>query len=114
VLAPDGVYLANVIDNPTRGEFMRAYVHTLATVFPYRYVLAGPGGGDLRYLATYVVAASSAPLDVASLDDSSGGIHVIPEARVAAWLADGRPLVLTDDYAPVDNLMAPIFAERGY
>jgi predicted membrane-bound spermidine synthase len=114
VVAPDGVYLANVIDDPSRGEFMRAYIRTLATAFPYGYVLAGPGGGGLRYLATYIVAASPAPLDVAGLADPSHGIHVIPEARVAAWLADGQPLVLTDDYAPVDNLMAPIFAERGY
>jgi hypothetical protein len=63
-------------------------------------------GRDLRGLSTYVVAASAAPLDPAE-------IPIFPPERVAEWLAAGRPLVLSDDYAPVDNLMAPMFAERG-
>jgi len=40
-------------------------------------------------------------------------VRIVPDARVAEWLAAGRSLVLTDDYVPVDNLMAPMFAERG-
>ena len=40
-------------------------------------------------------------------------LPMVPHDRVSAWLAEGRPLVLSDDYAPVDNLMAPMFAERG-
>ncbi len=114
LLAPAGIYLANVIDNPARGEFMRAYARTLATVFPHLGVLSGPGGDGLNGLATYVLAASPAPLDLAALNGAAPRVQVVPPARVAAWLADGPPLVLTDDYAPVDNLMAPIFAERGH
>ena len=30
------------------------------------------------------------------------------------WLRGANPVVLTDDYAPADNLMAPIFLERGF
>jgi hypothetical protein len=30
------------------------------------------------------------------------------------WLAESQAPVLTDDYAPVDNLIAPIFADRGF
>jgi hypothetical protein len=32
---------------------------------------------------------------------------------MAEWLRSANPVVLTDDYAPADNLMAPIFIERG-
>ena len=114
LVAPDGAYLANVIDNPARGEFMRAYARTLATVFPHLSVLSGPAGGELSGLATYVLVASPSPLPVAHLDNEDRRVRVIPQQRVANWLATGRSLVLTDEYAPVDNLMAPMFAERGY
>jgi spermidine synthase len=106
LIAPGGVYLANIIDDPARGEFMRAYAQTLATAFPAVAVLSTGASRDLRGLSTYVIAASATPLDAAA-------IPIFPPERVADWLAAGRPLVLSDDYAPVDNLMAPMFAERG-
>lgn len=106
LLAPHGAYVANVIDDPARGEFMRAYVRTLGTVFEHVAVVSNAPSGDLDGLSTYVVVASPRPLDGAP-------VQWVPPARVAAWLAGGPPLVLTDDYAPVDNLMAPRFAERG-
>jgi spermidine synthase len=114
LLAPGGVYVALVIDNPAEGEFMRAYARTLETVFARIAVLTGQGSAELRGLATYVVAASAEPLDAARLDNPGNRVRVVPDARVAEWLAAGRSLVLTDDYVPVDNLMAPMFAERGY
>ena len=114
LVAPGGVYVANVIDNPAYGEFMRAYARTLNTVFPNVAVLTGQSSAELRGLATYVVAASPQPLDAARLDHPAERVRVVPADRVAEWLAAGRNLVLTDDYVPVDNLMAPMFAERGY
>jgi spermidine synthase len=114
LVAPGGAYVANVIDNPAHGEFMRAYARTLGTVFPHVAVFTGQSSAELRGLATYVVAASPAPLDLARLDNPAGRVRVVPPERVAEWLAAGRQLVLTDDYVPVDNLMAPMFAERGY
>jgi hypothetical protein len=38
----------------------------------------------------------------------------MPRDLFRQWLADAHAPVLTDDYAPVDNLIAPIFAERGF
>ena len=38
----------------------------------------------------------------------------MPAEAMAEWLRDASPVVLTDDYAPADNLMAPIFLERGF
>jgi hypothetical protein len=37
----------------------------------------------------------------------------MPEARLTAYLASGRALTLTDDFAPVDQLLANLFVERG-
>jgi hypothetical protein len=38
----------------------------------------------------------------------------MPQADFQQLLAEAHAPVLTDDYAPVDNLIAPIFAERGF
>jgi len=40
--------------------------------------------------------------------------HIMPEQELADYMAKGTQLVLTDDYAPVDQLIATLFDERGY
>jgi hypothetical protein len=41
--------------------------------------------------------------------------HVMPQDRLQQYLGERYSVVLTDDYVPVDNLIAPIFEERfGY
>jgi hypothetical protein len=36
----------------------------------------------------------------------------MPADAMVDWLRTADAVVLTDDYAPADNLMAPIFLER--
>jgi hypothetical protein len=38
----------------------------------------------------------------------------MPREQMDAWLAAAQAPVLSDDYAPVDNLIAPVFAERQF
>jgi hypothetical protein len=41
--------------------------------------------------------------------------YVMPEERLQQYLQERYAIVLSDDYVPVDNLIAPIFEERfGY
>ena len=41
--------------------------------------------------------------------------HVMPQDRLQKYLKERYSVILTDDYVPVDNLIAPIFEERfGY
>jgi hypothetical protein len=37
----------------------------------------------------------------------------MPDARLRSYLTSGRALTLTDDFAPVDQLLASLFIERG-
>jgi hypothetical protein len=37
----------------------------------------------------------------------------MPPEALEEWLREADPVVLTDDYAPADNLLAPIFLQRG-
>jgi spermidine synthase len=108
VLDDDGVYVANLID---RGPlaFARAAVATTAEVFDHVVlfaepdVLAGEDGGNL------VVVASATPIDVPALiervNDRGTGWDPLTGADLNAWV--GEAPVLTDDYAPVDQLLTP-------
>jgi predicted membrane-bound spermidine synthase len=102
-LADDGLYLLNVID-AVHNEFLRSEIRTLRETFPYVGVLDIPGswppGPDRK---TYVlVAAKHAPAKPLP--------RAVPGAEVGAFVNAGHGVVLTDDYVPVDQLLAPVFA----
>jgi spermidine synthase len=108
VLRPGGVYLVNVIDHPPLA-FARAEVTTIADVFGSVAVLATPdtlagrGGGNL------VLVASTATLPVdavrAALARRAPTLAVAAGAAARAFAAGAGPL--TDDHAPVDQLLTP-------
>jgi hypothetical protein len=121
LLKADGYYLALVIDKLQGGRFMPAYASTVRSVWPYLAVLADGHPWTSSSPSTYDVIAGNAPLDLDRWRQGRGqgpnGEHVtgvMPEDQMERWLAEARAPVLTDDYAPVDNLIAPIFAERGF
>jgi spermidine synthase len=108
VLSPDGLYLANMIDHPPL-EFARAEVATLASTFGHVAVaahpetLAGREGGNL------VAVAGDRELEPdawqQALDARETGWDVLSGARLESWVGDAE--VLTDDHAPVDQLLTP-------
>jgi spermidine synthase len=112
LLSPGGILMANCIDILEEGRFLNAYLNTLAVVFPHAAVYVNSGfSADRR--ATFVILAASSPLgeEQLLLDEHGGetpGVRL--EARLLADLKtrNGEG-ILTDDYAPVENLMAPVF-----
>jgi spermidine synthase len=106
VLRGDGIYLVNLIDfGPL--DFVRAELRTIAAEFEHVTLvasaekLAGRDGGN------FVVLASDRELPVGAVQ--AAAVRRRPDAavlapdRVGAFVA-GAPL-LTDDYAPVDQLL---------
>jgi spermidine synthase len=121
VLKPDGFYLALVIDKLRGGKFLPAYANTVETVWPSVELLADSEPWNSSAAATYVVAAGAEPIDFQRLQRARGQgpngqivTHSMPQADFQQLLSEAHAPVLTDDYAPVDNLIAPIFAERGF
>ena len=120
-LAPTGFFLANIIDKMQGGHFIPAIVRTLQTVFPHVYVLSEVNSFNTADQNTYVVAASQQPLDVTRLQQQTKGLgpngqvltQVMPDDQMTAWLQAAHPVVLTDNYVPTDNLLAPLFLERN-
>lgn len=103
VLGPDGVYAVNVIDRPPLA-FARSHAASMAQVFEQVavYVPAGVVEGTAR--GNVVLIGSHAPVPLAA----SAGHQILTGDAAAAFVGDAT--LLTDDYAPVDQLLA---AARG-
>lgn len=113
VLTKDGTYVVNMIDY---GElaFARAHVATLRQTFDHVAVAGDPGDvdPDVQVVSTggnLIAVASDRPLDQQALREAlterETGWTVVTGDSLTAWL-DGAE-VLTDDYAPVDQLLQP-------
>ena len=123
LLKPDGLLMANVIDSFKEGAFMPSYIRTLEEVFGKGnvHLLTLTSDYDKIGISTCVVVASQQKLDmdefVRAVKGKGGEMtsHVIPQDRLQEYLKERYSVILTDDYVPVDNLIAPIFEERfGY
>jgi spermidine synthase len=120
VLTPNGMYLAMIIDKMVGGRFIPSVVRTLKTVFPNVYLMSEFDSFNTPAQNTYVVAASSQPLDEARLRQVRGqGPNGTPITKIMnpndmqRWLDSSDSVLLTDDYVPADNLLAPLFLERN-
>lgn len=138
LLAPGGMLIANCIDILELGGFLNAYLNTVAAVFPHVAVYADTGFSP-RLRATFVIAAGfrgpgaedgtgkggagpdgvaegeSGPMMRAGWDevlyDGSGRTvgKRLPEELLADLRRRKGEVILTDSYAPVENLIAPVF-----
>ena len=106
VLRPDGVYAVNLIDHPPLG-FARAEAATLRRVFDHVAVIAPAERIDRSTGGNFVLVATDSPLDVDAVRDvlAARGVdqEVATGARLDAFI--GEADVLTDEYAPVDQLL---------
>ncbi len=110
VMSDRSVFLANTIDLYRSGQFLGAMINTVEEVFPYVYTFctspAGPSDEDER--DTFVVAGSTRLLPVRALDYEQYSASLLTPAHLAVLRERSQGLVLTDDFAPVDNLLTPV------
>jgi spermidine synthase len=112
----DGIYLINIIDDYTNGRYMPSFIYTLQHTFNYVYLFGTPSDfSEHAGRTTFVIAATDRQMDleqykklVAEGKDSTVYGYPFNEAEMSAYLARSRPLLLTDDYAPTDILVAPL------
>lgn len=107
VLRPGGIYAVNIIDYPPL-RLARSQLATFAEVFPHvavygpRSRLDGTSGGNVILLASDALLPAEALL---AANRAHGGSAVLATAPgEVADLTEGA-LLLTDDYAPADQLL---------
>ena len=105
------------------GRFMGRYVATAAKIFPNIYVFSTSHQQPNASRDTFVMVCSRQPIDLKSLDntgDWTGGPFASLQTepgqteptlggQMSAVLALAEGQILTDDFAPVDNLLVPVF-----
>ncbi len=110
ILADDGLYLVNLIDILDSGRFLGTYLHTLEQSFPHVEVIQQEGPAAMR--KTFMVVASRVELRLQDLNLELPArdldLALLTEEEKETLRRRAGPRVLTDDWAPVDNLMAPV------
>jgi Tfp pilus assembly protein PilF/spermidine synthase len=110
LLADNGVYMVNLIDAIESSRLLGAVVATLDQTFPNVYVVTGRGGlPSLR--DSLVVVAAKHKLDVRAVlrkHDEYLKFQVLDASQMDRLRDTRGGIILTDDYAPVENLLAPV------
>ncbi|TFH40994.1 MAG: tetratricopeptide repeat protein, partial [Lysobacterales bacterium] len=112
LLSESGTYIMNLIDVRASGQFLGAVIATCREVFPHVAVFAPPTAPNDQN--TFVVTCSKRDLDLSGVPAAvhartGNAVHMLTADELDS-LENGKAkrLVLTDDYAPVENLLAPV------
>ena len=113
LLAADGAFLMNLIDIYSMGRFIGSMITTMEEVFPHVSVFAEglPAAGQPDVRNTYILVGAKRPTDwtrVISGYDPRIGLHLLAEEDHTALRASADGRLLTDDWSPVENLLAPV------
>lgn len=115
LLAEDGVYMLSLVDTHRGGRFLGAVICTLEQTFPYVDVIGDWSGRSLSR-SMFVVVASPHELDTKRFledHDNSLTFRLLEAPEIARLKEEAAYLILTDDYAPVENLLAPAIRQEG-
>ncbi len=112
-LEQNGIYLVNIIDDYRRGRYAASFIHTLRQVFNNVYLFRVP---EQR---TMVIMATDRKLDfddyrkaATSGEDAELFGQPVDQEELERYLAEKDPILLTDDYAPTDILVASLTTGR--
>ena len=124
IMNPGGILMSNIIDNFQKGAFLPSYMKTLREVFGQKNVYLMSVSPDFKNtkISTFIVVAGNGGLDIRDFSDhiknrlnGTATSAVVPEDLMEEFLNKRYSITIKDDYAPIDNLIAPVFEERfGY
>jgi spermidine synthase len=110
LLTDDGTYMINVIDIYNSGLFLGACVNTLKETFPHVDVVTENKPRSERN--TFVIIASKKDLNLERLDleepAKGSDLWKLNDSDIEILREKSHRIVLTDDYAPVENMLAPV------
>ncbi|MBX7104398.1 MAG: fused MFS/spermidine synthase [Gemmataceae bacterium] len=121
-LSDDGVYLLTVIDEYEDGRLLPAAIKTMQATFPHVTLLGEVELWDKPTRSVFVIAGTNQPINPDRLDAAlkKQGVEmvtkVMPQDRLREYMEKSEknsPIpLLTDDFAPVDHLIAETFRRR--
>lgn len=121
LLTPEtGLYCQNVIEIFNSGRFLGAMYNTLRAVFPHVDIFCttpkGPNLGE-NGRDTFIIMAGFHKLDLENLGHREGELPFLgaklSEKHVEILKERSRGVILTDNYAPVENLLEEVVRRRS-
>ncbi|RKY34305.1 hypothetical protein DRO38_02490 [Candidatus Bathyarchaeota archaeon] len=114
LLSPEGIYMINLIDSLSSEQFLGAVINTFKKSFPYVYAFqAGSSKVKRGVRNTFIVLGSPYEIDFTLLLQSSDFAgSLLNETQLKVLKERSRGIILTDDYAPVENLLEPVVRQR--
>lgn len=130
-LAPGGWYAVNIIDNYEEGRFSASFIATLQDNFAQVYLFPLSPDWKKRERVTLVILASDNELaggelkntklpiamkdwESMSAENKAKITYMVPEEEMMAYMEEKEGFVLTDDFVPVEKMLAPLFANKAY
>ena len=117
----DGIYIVNIVDDYQHGRYMPSFIYTLRQTFNYVYLFSTGESWEEVGTSTFVIAASDRRIDLADYRKFVTGDgtketfgNPYDEIKLGEYLAQRDPILLTDDYAPTDILVAPLFRRTAH
>jgi spermidine synthase/Tfp pilus assembly protein PilF len=113
ILSDDGAYIINLIDTHESAKFLSAFINTLQKTFPNVYVTAELNTNPVSR-ETFVVVASKNPVDMMALKNKQNSKIWLPsETEMEHFRNSAADVILTDDYTPVENLLAQVVRQSS-
>lgn len=125
-LSENGFYAFHIIDQYKKGRFLASSLRTMQESFPYVYL--APMSNEWRTIKrnTFMIIGSQKPVDltklqttqlphnIENLNDSTNPqrstiLNFSSPETIKEIIEHQRGIVLTDDYAPVDTMVTPVF-----
>jgi predicted membrane-bound spermidine synthase len=110
ILTDDGVYMMNIIDIFDSGQFLSALINTLEKTFPYVNVVTENKPHSERN--TFVIIASKGNFNLENLNSEepakNSDLWRLSESDIETLRKKTHRIIFTDDYAPVENMLAPV------
>ena len=111
LLDEEGAYILNLIDIGTAGHFLASIVTTCRATFPHVSVFSSNRALDKR--DTFIVVCTKRPRDFSPVVEHLRKTRrfrgaLLSEGTVQEIIDRARAVVLTDNFAPVENLLAEV------
>ncbi|MBI4318971.1 MAG: fused MFS/spermidine synthase [Chloroflexi bacterium] len=119
LLSDDGIYLLTVIDLYRDGQLLRAAARTMMETFPEVQLMGVRPAWEYAGSSVFVMYGSARKFDAEELQMAlrSRGVEMRtvaqPKEQLRAYVDVEPRIVLTDQYAPVDNLISILFRSRN-
>lgn len=121
ILRPGGLLVTNIVDHFSKGVFLPSYMKTVEQVFGRQNIgLISPyRDWENLGISTFVVVAGNGSLSLADMEKhvqatrkGSSQSIMVPDSVLNRFFNNPEAIIITDDYAPVDNLTARLFDEK--